>query len=91
MHSFINTVMLGISVLARGEAKDDLENIVKEMKKEMGMEMNAMLGSIAYTQKELKMTQAEVLELKTKIIKLEEHLKLYCGPNGHTASIFYGI
>ena len=67
--------MLGISLLAMGEAKDDLENIVKEMKKEMGMEMNAILGSIAYTQKELKMTQAEVLELKTKIIKLEKHLK----------------
>merc|ERR1711892_429559 len=75
MHSLINIVMLVISMLAVGEAKDDLDNIVKKMKKDMRMEMNAMIGIIANTQEELKMTQTEVLELKTKIIKLEKHLK----------------
>merc|ERR1711892_154200 len=61
MKTAIKIVMVGIFMMTQGEAKDELENIVKEMR----MEENEMKSC-------LETTKAELVELKTKNMELKE-------------------
>ena len=66
METAIKMVMVVIIMVTMGEAKDDVENIVKEMR----MEMHAVYERLALTEeklmKELNKTQGELLELKNE-------------------------
>merc|ERR1711892_189090 len=64
MKTAIKIVMVGIFMMTQGEAKDELENIVKEMR----MEVNELRSC-------LEETKAELVELKTKNMELKERLE----------------
>merc|ERR1711892_657507 len=64
MKTAIKIVMVGIFMMTQGEAKDELENIVKEMR----MEVNDMKSC-------LEATKAELVELKIKNMELKERLE----------------
>merc|ERR1711892_408038 len=64
MKTAIKIVMVGIFMMTQGEAKDELENIVKEMR----MEVNEMKSC-------LEATKAEMVELKIKNMELKERLE----------------
>merc|ERR1711892_976926 len=72
MKTAIKIIIMVIFMMTPGEANDDLENIVKEMR----MEMNEMKGCLAFTKENLKATQAELVELKTNYMELKEGLKI---------------
>ena len=70
-------ILVVLIMMNMGEAKDDLENIVMEMKIEMNECISLMEGmqmktqeDLRKTQMELKMTQIELHALKTKYIQL---------------------
>merc|ERR1711892_472505 len=64
MKTAIKIVMVGILMMTQGEAKNELENIVKEMR----MEVNDIKSC-------LDATKAELVELKTKNTELKERLE----------------
>ena len=64
MKTAIEIFIVGIFMMTPGETKDDLENIVKEMR----MEVNEIKSC-------LEATQAELVELKTKNMELKERLE----------------
>merc|ERR1711892_1621336 len=72
MKTAIKIIIMVIFMMTPGEANDDLENIVKEMR----MEMDEMKGCLAFTKENLKATQAELVELKTNHMELKEDLKI---------------
>merc|ERR1711892_210495 len=72
MKTAIKIIIMVIFMMTPGEANDDLENIVKEMR----MEMNEMKGCLAFTKENLKATQAELVELKTNYMELKEVLRI---------------
>ena len=70
-------VLVVLIMMNMGEAKDDMESIVREMKIEMNERIALMEGKqqktqeeLRKTQMELKMTQIEPHALKTKDIQL---------------------
>jgi septal ring factor EnvC (AmiA/AmiB activator) len=90
MEKTMKRVLVVLIMMNMGEAKDDLENVVMEMKMEMNerialLEEKQMKTQDEYektqeelkkTQMELKKTQTELHELKTKDIRLEELLRM---------------
>ena len=73
METIIKIVIMVLSMIIMVEAKEDLENIIQEMK----MEMNERL---ALNEEKLMKTQQELMELKTKNIKLEREVSFLKNP-----------
>ena len=59
-----------IIMMTKGQAKDDLESIVKEMH----VEMHAVKECFALNEEKLMRTQRELLELNTENVQLKEDL-----------------
>jgi len=72
MKSTIKTVLVVMIVMTMVEAKSDLENIIHEIRKEL----NELKGTLVFTMEKLEITEAELLELKTKNNKLEDFTKI---------------
>eukprot|EP00090_Calanus_glacialis_P025412 TRINITY_DN3970_c0_g1_i1.p1 TRINITY_DN3970_c0_g1~~TRINITY_DN3970_c0_g1_i1.p1 ORF type:complete len:239 (-),score=71.74 TRINITY_DN3970_c0_g1_i1:118-777(-) len=87
------TILVVIFMLVtRGGAKDDLENIVNEMKEEMRMEMNERLAlNEEKMMKELKQTQGELLELKTENVQLKLDMSFLKDPPFFHACGYQGV
>merc|ERR1711892_1450658 len=72
MKTAIKIVMVGILMMTQGEAKNELENIAKEMR----MEVNDIKSCLDATKAELVELKAKNMELKERLETAEDVLKL---------------
>merc|ERR1711892_678799 len=82
MKTAIKIVMVGILMMTQGEAKNELENIAKEMR----MEVNDIKSCLDATKAELVELKAKNMELKERLETAEDVLKLTATKDDLTAT-----